>query len=308
MNVANNQRCVVKILKPVKKKKIKREIKILQNLCGGTNIIRLQDHFYFRNHLCITFELMSINLYEFIKKNNFQGVSLGLIRRFGIQMLTALRFMRKQRVIHCDMKPENVLLMHPKKSRIKVIDFGSSCFKDERIYTYIQSRFYRSPEVILGLPYGLGIDVWSFGCILAELYTGYPLFPGENEVEQLACVMEVLGVPPKKIVDGASRRKIFFDSHGAPRIVPNSRGKKRLPGTKDLAGAIKCRDPSFISFLEGCLRWEPEDRMTPDQALRHEWVLQATVPLSGLRSIPAAAESTFASPRLAVRTASSKHA
>lgn len=59
------------------------------------------------------------------------------------------------------------------------------------VYTYIQSRFYRSPEVILGLPYGLPIDMWSFGCILAELYTGYPLFPGENEVEQLACIMEV---------------------------------------------------------------------------------------------------------------------
>ena len=59
------------------------------------------------------------------------------------------------------------------------------------MYTYIQSRFYRSPEVILGLPYGMPIDMWSFGCILAELYTGYPLFPGENEVEQLACIMEV---------------------------------------------------------------------------------------------------------------------
>jgi dual specificity tyrosine-phosphorylation-regulated kinase 2/3/4 len=62
-----------------------------------------------------------------------------------------------------------------------VIDFGSSCFYNERIYTYIQSRFYRAPEIILGIPYTTGIDMWSFGCIMAELYTGYPLFPGENE-------------------------------------------------------------------------------------------------------------------------------
>ena len=78
------------------------------------------------------------------------------------------------------------------------------------VYTYIQSRFYRSPEVILGISYGRGIDMWSFGCILAELYTGYPLFPGENEVEQLACIMEVLGVPPKRLVELASRKKLFF--------------------------------------------------------------------------------------------------
>lgn len=59
------------------------------------------------------------------------------------------------------------------------------------VYTYIQSRFYRSPEVILGHPYSMAIDMWSLGCILAELYTGYPLFPGESEVEQIACIMEV---------------------------------------------------------------------------------------------------------------------
>ena len=78
------------------------------------------------------------------------------------------------------------------------------------VYTYIQSRFYRSPEVILGLPYSMPIDMWSFGCILAELYTGYPLFPGENEVEQLACIMEVLGLPSGNVLDQATRRRLFF--------------------------------------------------------------------------------------------------
>eukprot|EP00438_Fugacium_kawagutii_P002686 Skav218895 [mRNA] locus=scaffold328:233531:248780:+ [translate_table: standard] len=107
------------------------------------------------NHLCITFELLSINLYEFIKNNNFQGVSLGLIRRFAIQLLAALRFLRKLHIIHCDLKP--------------VIDFGSSCFEDERVYTYIQSRFYRSPEV-----------------------------------EQLACIMEIFGATWQRIKSSGS--------------------------------------------------------------------------------------------------------
>jgi dual specificity tyrosine-phosphorylation-regulated kinase 2/3/4 len=78
------------------------------------------------------------------------------------------------------------------------------------VYTYIQSRFYRSPEVILGMNYHMGIDMWSLGCILAELYTGFPIFPGENEQEQLSCIMEVLGVPEKEYVNRSSRKKLFF--------------------------------------------------------------------------------------------------
>jgi len=83
--------------------------------------------------------------------------------------------------VHCDLKPENIMLKQPNKSGIKVIDYGSGCMHNERIYTYIQSRFYRAPEIILGIPYTSAIDMWSFGCILAELYTGFPLFPGESE-------------------------------------------------------------------------------------------------------------------------------
>lgn len=79
-----------------------------------------------------------------------------------------------------------------------VVRFLSLC---TTVYTYIQSRFYRSPEVILGHPYNMAIDMWSLGCIMAELYTGYPLFPGENEVEQLACIMEVRGGSATSIDD-----------------------------------------------------------------------------------------------------------
>jgi dual specificity tyrosine-phosphorylation-regulated kinase 2/3/4 len=86
-------------------------------------------------------------------------------------------------LIHCDLKPENILLKQENKSGIKIIDYGSSCFMGQRIYTYIQSRFYRAPEIILGVPYTTAIDMWSFGAIIAELYTGFPLFPGESEFE-----------------------------------------------------------------------------------------------------------------------------
>lgn len=118
------------------------ELKILQYLKENDpddvhNIIRMKDYAVFRKHLIISFELLSINLYEFIKNNNFQGISLGLIRRFAIQILQALKYMRDNEIIHCDLKPENILLKSHNKSGIKIIDFGSSCFQDERIYTYI---------------------------------------------------------------------------------------------------------------------------------------------------------------------------
>lgn len=92
------------------------------------NIIRIIDYEIFRRHLLISFELLSMNLYEFIKSNNFQGVSIGLIRRFAIQILQALKFQRDNNIIHCDLKPENILLKQANKSGIKVIDYGSSCF------------------------------------------------------------------------------------------------------------------------------------------------------------------------------------
>lgn len=158
------------------------------------------------------------------------------------------------------------------------------------VYTYIQSRFYRSPEVILGMNYHMAIDMWSLGCIMAELYTGFPIFPGENEQEQLACIMEVLGVPDKDFINRSSRKRLFFggsrlsssvgfsadilsDTTGNPRPVVNSKGKRRRPGTKTLAQALKNpSDDLFVDFISKCLVWDPERRMKPQAALRHPYI------------------------------------
>ncbi|KAG0168761.1 hypothetical protein DFQ30_004363 [Apophysomyces sp. BC1015] len=214
------------------------EVKILKRLVDWDpedrhHNIRMTDYFSFRNHLCIACECLSMNLYEFIKSNNFQGFSQSLIKRFTLQLLQSLCLLQDRKVVHCDLKPENILLKHPTKSTIKVIDFGSSCFENEKVYTYIQSRFYRAPEVILGMSYNMAIDMWSFGCILAELYT---------------------------------------DSHGNPRIIPNSKGRKRVPGSKTLSHVLRCHDGTFIDFIERCLEWDPERRMRPDEAFHHAWI------------------------------------
>uniref|UniRef100_A0A7N5P083 dual-specificity kinase n=1 Tax=Ailuropoda melanoleuca TaxID=9646 RepID=A0A7N5P083_AILME len=213
-----------------------------------------------------------INLYELMKNNSFQGFSLSIVRRFTLSVLKCLQMLYVEKIIHCDLKPENIVLYQKGQVSVKVIDFGSSCYEHQKVYTYIQSRFYRSPEVILGHPYNMAIDMWSLGCIMAELYTGYPLFPGENEVEQLACIMEVLGLPPTHFIQTASRRQTFFDSKGFPKNMTNNRGKKRYPDSKDLTMVLKTCDTSFLDFLRRCLVWEPSLRMTPDQALKHAWI------------------------------------
>lgn len=236
------------------------------------SVVNFDQSFYFRGHLCISTDLLGMNLYEFIKAHDFRGFSLKLIRRFTKQLLQSLILLHQHKVIHCDLKPENILLAHPVHSEIKVIDFGSSCFENEKVYTYIQSRFYRSPEVILGMSYGMPIDMWSLGCILAELYTGYPIFPGENEQEQLACVMEVFGPPEKHLIEKSSRKKLFFDSMGKPRPIVSSKGKRRRPSTKDLRQVLKCDDEAFLDFIAKCLKWDPSRRMNPHEAYKHEFI------------------------------------
>ena len=243
-------------------------------------MVNFTQSFYFRGHLCISTELLDMNLYEFIKSNSFRGFSLKIVRRFTKQLLSSLLLLKQHKVIHCDLKPENILLAHPLHSEIKVIDFGSSCFENEKVYTYIQSRFYRSPEVILGMTYGMPIDMWSLGCILAELFTGVPIFPGENEQEQLACIMEVFGPPEKHLIEKSTRRKLFFDSMGKPRLTVSSKGRRRRPSSKTLTQVIKCDDEPFLDFLARCLRWDPDRRMKPDEAVRHEFITgqKTTVP------------------------------
>ncbi|XP_056878388.1 dual specificity tyrosine-phosphorylation-regulated kinase 2 isoform X1 [Takifugu flavidus] len=270
------------------------EIRILEHLRKqdkdlGMNVIHMLENFTFRNHICMTFELLSMNLYELIKKNKFQGFSLPLVRKFAYSILQCLDLLHKNRIIHCDLKPENILLKQQGRSGIKVIDFGSSCYEHQRVYTYIQSRFYRAPEVILGSRYGMPIDMWSLGCILAELLTGYPLLPGEDEGDQLACTMELLGMPGQKLLDASKRSKNFVSSKGYPRYctvttLPDGttvlnggrsrRGKARgPPGSKDWSAALKgCDEPLFLDFLKQCLEWDPGLRMTPSQALRHPWL------------------------------------
>ncbi|TMW69165.1 hypothetical protein Poli38472_001321 [Pythium oligandrum] len=315
-----NTTVAVKVIRNRKKYKEQAVIEIqvlsqLQSEAGGQHsVIQMLDYFHFRNHLCITFELLGINLYDYLKLRYFQGLPLWNIQSISRQLLQALVHLRGKHIVHCDLKPENVLVRSPLEffaagpSRTSVahvtkpidsiclIDFGSSCLEYSPIYTYIQSRFYRSPEVILGYAYDTAIDMWSFGCILVELHTGHPLFAGESETEQLMCMMELLGEPSAQFLVGCKRRKQFFMEESAKnppvatpgsiqveppsmpsfRAMPytNSRGRKRIPGSRDVQKAIKSTDVEFVEVVLQCFTWDPRERLTPERALTMPWLLK----------------------------------
>ncbi|KAJ8396414.1 hypothetical protein AAFF_G00017200 [Aldrovandia affinis] len=257
-------------------------------------IVHLKRHFMFRNHLCLVFEMLSYNLYDLLRNTNFRGVSLNLTRKFAQQMCTALLFLATPElsIIHCDLKPENILLCNPKRSAIKIVDFGSSCQLGQRIYQYIQSRFYRSPEVLLGMPYDLAIDMWSLGCILVEMHTGEPLFSGANEVDQMNKIVEVLGIPPNHILDQAPKARKFFEkmsdsTWGAKKTKDGKRYKP--PGSRKLhtilgveaggpggrrSGESGHAVADYLKFKDLILRmldYDPKSRIQPYYALQHSF-------------------------------------
>ena len=280
--------------------------------------LRLLDHFLFRNHLCIVNELLSSNLYEQLKEGNFRGVSVRLIRSYLRQLLDAMTAIEAEHIVHCDLKPENILLDRARDEAITLIDFGSACFEDNTMYTYIQSRHYRSPEVIMGLQYTCAIDMWSLGCIAAELILGIPLFPGANEYNQLYKITSMLGAPPPEMVAaGSSAYKFFkpdplapgafvlksqaeFERENGVRLDPD---KRYVPYTSldDMLAHVRLNTGyshaeispaaspaeirrSFLDFLKGVLQLDPSRRWTPAQALQHPFLTEQ--PLGNAPFVP----------------------
>ena len=253
------------------------EIKILEHIKehdinNEYNIVKYYSYFKFRKHICIVFELLDSNLYEYIKNNNFQGFDIKQIKQFTTEILFCLTFLKSQKILHCDLKPENILLYKNNKN-VKVIDFGSSCYEKEKMYSYIQSRFYRAPEVILEQGYNYEIDIWSLGCILCELFTGFPIFPGEDERDQLNYIMEYLDIPPMDIINISRKKNLFFDKNYFPFQISNSKGKIRKPNTKSFKEFLSGSNENFIDFIKKCLKWDPKNRLTPEEGLLHPFII-----------------------------------
>ncbi|RKF83024.1 putative serine-threonine protein kinase [Golovinomyces cichoracearum] len=278
-----------------------KEIEILQKLNDADpddkkHIIRFERQFEHKGHLCMVFENLSINLREVLKKfGRDVGINLRAVRAYAQQMLLGLSLIRKCNILHADLKPDNILVSK-NRNLLKICDLGSaSDVSDNEIAPYLVSRFYRAPEIIIGMPYDFAIDIWSVGCTLYELYTGKILFTGRTNNQMLRSIMDCRGKLTTKMLKRARFAHIHFDEMGNFRSVEQDKatGKdvvrtllftkptrdlriRLLSASKGLTEAETKEISLFTDFLDRCLALNPEKRITPAEALKHPFILKAS--------------------------------
>lgn len=268
------------------------EIKLLQyiNSKGDphqNNVLRMIDFFYCKEHLFIVSELLRENLYDFgkfVRDSNAEPYfTLGRLKKIMHQVLQALVFIHSLGLIHCDIKPENIVIKSYSRCEVKLIDFGSSCFVTDHLTTYIQSRSYRAPEVILGVPYDFRIDIWSLGGVLAEMYTGYVLFQNDSIATMLARISGILGPLPEVLMQNQLEcRKYFVGgsnityecNEGEYFIVHPKKTnlRRRLHIYSDPSQLGDSEDDLFVDFVLRMLELDPHKRWNAIDALAHPWL------------------------------------
>ncbi|KAK7276402.1 hypothetical protein RIF29_17541 [Crotalaria pallida] len=242
------------------------------------HILRLYDYFYHQEHLFLVTELLRANLYEFQKFNQESGgeayFTLNRLQIITRQCLEALQYLHSLGIVHCDLKPENILIKSYKRCEIKVIDLGSSCFQTDHLCLYVQSRSYRAPEVMLGLQYDEKIDIWSLGCILAELCSGEVLFPNDAVVMILARMIGMFGpIDLDMLVKGQETHKYFTKEYDIYHVNEETNEVEYLiPEESSLEQHLQVTDTKFIDFVKYLLSINPKRRPTARQALKHPWL------------------------------------
>ncbi|RVX04317.1 Serine/threonine-protein kinase AFC2 [Vitis vinifera] len=256
---------------------------------------QIRNWFDYRNHICIVFEMLGPSLYDFLRKNNYRSFPVDLVREIGNN------FMHDLHLIHTDLKPENILFVSPeyvkvsdykvttrspkdgicykklpRSSAIKVIDFGSTAFECQDHSYIVSTRHYRAPEVILGLGWSYPCDMWSVGCILVELCSGEALFQTHENLEHLAMMERVLGpIPPhmlKRVDRHAEKyvRKGRLDWPEGAISRESIKAVMKLPRLPNLVMQhVDHSAGDLIDLLQGLLRYDPSNRLTPQDALRH---------------------------------------
>ncbi|KAK4887738.1 hypothetical protein RN001_004009 [Aquatica leii] len=306
-----NEIVAIKILKnhPSYARQGQIEVSILSTLSRENadefNFVRAYECFQHKNHTCLVFEMLEQNLYDFLKQNKFSPLPLKYIRPILQQVLTALLKLKQLGLIHADLKPENIMLVDPVRQpyRVKVIDFGSASHVSKAVCnTYLQSRYYRAPEIILGLPFCEAIDMWSLGCVVAELFLGWPLYPGSSEYDQIRYISQTQGLPTEHMLNNASKTTKFFyrdmdstypfwrlktpEEHEAETGIKSKEARKYIFNCLDDIGQVnvptdleggqllaeKVDRKEFIDLLKRMLTMDQERRTTPGEALNHPFV------------------------------------
>ncbi|CAH2296624.1 Homeodomain-interacting kinase 2 [Pelobates cultripes] len=271
------------------------------------NVIKAYEFFLYNNIICLVFEMLHMSLFDYME--SFGGsFPVKMIRPIVAQVAFALTKLKSLGIIHTDLKPDNIMLvdnfMHPLK--VKVIDFGCAFHVSKaRCSSYIQARFYRSPEIILGYPFCEAIDMWSLGCITAELFIGCTLYPGASEYDQIRYITETQGLPNENMLNRGTKTHLFFRRKmHYQQVLWRLKSKDHYEwetGIKPLERRINifsCLDDfaklhvqyepeisgimvemgdmwQCLDLIKEMLALEPEKRITPIELLSHPFITMA---------------------------------
>uniref|UniRef100_A0A3Q3QNJ4 dual-specificity kinase n=1 Tax=Monopterus albus TaxID=43700 RepID=A0A3Q3QNJ4_MONAL len=281
----------LKIIKNVEKYKeaARLEINVLEKINekdpDNKLCVQMYDWFDYHGHMCISFELLALSTFDFLKENNYLPYSIGHVRHMAYQICLAVK-PHDNKLTHTDLKPENILFVNSeftmsynvekkreertvKSTAVRVVDFGSATFDHEHHSTIVSTRHYRAPEVIL-LGWSHPCDVWSIGCILFEYYLGFTLFQTHDNREHLAMMERILGPVPSRMIR-KTKQKYFY--HG--RLdwdESSSAGKYVRENCKPLRRYLLSEAEEhhqLFDLIEGMLEYEPSKRLALADSLKH---------------------------------------
>ncbi|RWS24635.1 LAMMER dual specificity kinase-like protein [Leptotrombidium deliense] len=301
LDLRTEQLVALKIIKNVEKYReaAKLEINVLEKLADADPnckhlCVKMLDWFDYHGHMCISFEMLGLSVFDFLKDNNYQPYPIDQVRHIGYQLCYAVKFLHDNQLTHTDLKPENILFINSdyemvfyskkskekasikrdvkrvKNTKIKLIDFGSATFDNEHHSTIVSTRHYRAPEVILELGWSQPCDVWSIGCILFELYLGITLFQTHDNREHLAMMERILGPIPYRM---CRKSKTKYFSHG--RLdwdEKTSAGRYVRENCKPLHRYLLSDDEDhrhLFDLISRMLEYEPMHRIKLNDSLNH---------------------------------------
>lgn len=236
-----------------------REVKMLK-LLRQENIVQLREAFRRKGRLYLVFEFVERNLLEVLEESS-NGIEEAMVRSYIYQLCKAIDYCHRQEVIHRDIKPENLLIS--KTHELKLCDFGFARImpKAGAMTDYVATRWYRSPELLIGSPYSKPVDIWAIGCIMGELTDGQPLFPGENEMDQLYLIQKTLGTLTPEQNEAFQKNPRFlglkFPEIGRPEAL-----EKRYMGKLSRTA---------LNFMKSVLKLDARQRLTSAETLQHPY-------------------------------------